>query len=478
MTSKTPHIVILGSGPAGLGAAFQLTRQQKARATVIELRNTVGGNSGSFTVEGLYLDYGSHRLHPACDPEILDDIKQLLGDDLLVRPRHGRILLKNRWIHFPLNPLDLITRLPLKFGFGVAKDTLWKIIPGSSDAIPRQSSFATALQQQLGSTICQEFYFPYARKIWGLEPEEISEIQAQKRVSANSLGKIIKKVFSRPNHPGANGRPVFYYPKKGFGQISQAYFRAARNQGAEFVLSARVKEIHHQNETISHVVYEKDGKTHSVTADYIWSTLPLTVFTQALRPAPPEQIITANNRILFRSMMLIYLFLEQDQFTEYDAHYFPGEDIPITRLSEPKNYSNARQPEGVTALCAELPCNTTDPVWQLSDEELQHLVSQSLASAGIPITAPIRQVIVRRLPHAYPIYQQGFETYFEVLNEYMHRFRNLLSFGRQGLFVHDNTHHALYMAYAAVDCLQHNGKFDIDKWASYRKVFESHVVED
>ena len=224
MSRPLPHIVVLGAGPAGLGAAYQLAKRQLARVTLLEQHNKVGGNAGSFEFEGLHLDYGSHRLHPACDPVLLKDLQQLLGADLLKRPRHGRILLKNRWIGFPLRPLDLIAKLPLGFALGVAGDTLFK----AGVSAKGEESFAGVLQAQLGKTICREFYFPYARKIWGLEPEQISGVQAHKRVSANSLGKMLKKVFAAVG----GQRPYFYYPKRGYGQISQVIQRAALGHGA------------------------------------------------------------------------------------------------------------------------------------------------------------------------------------------------------------------------------------------------------
>jgi len=108
-----PHVVILGAGPAGLGAAFKLARRGNVRVTVLEQNKHIGGNAGSFDLAGMRADYGSHRLHPSCDPEILGDIQDLLGDDLLDRPRHGRIRLCGRWIHFPLKPIDLALGLPV-----------------------------------------------------------------------------------------------------------------------------------------------------------------------------------------------------------------------------------------------------------------------------------------------------------------------------------------------------------------------------
>ena len=123
-----PHVVILGAGPAGLGAAFQLTRRALAWVTVLEQQNQVGGNAGSFEIEGIQVDYGSHRLHPSCDPTVLQDIRTLLGSDLLDRPRHGRIRLCGRWIHFPLKPVDLALGLPPSFSLGVAVDLVRKSV--------------------------------------------------------------------------------------------------------------------------------------------------------------------------------------------------------------------------------------------------------------------------------------------------------------------------------------------------------------
>ncbi len=137
MESK-PHIVILGAGAAGLGAAYQLSRRGVASVSVIEQSENVGGNAGSFELSGIHVDYGSHRLHPSCDPEILKDLHELLGDDLLDRPRHGRIRLRGRWIHFPLKPLDLVFHLPAGFVTGVVRDLGSKFL-GRKQAGPETS---------------------------------------------------------------------------------------------------------------------------------------------------------------------------------------------------------------------------------------------------------------------------------------------------------------------------------------------------
>lgn len=461
-----------------MGAASQLVRRTNFQVSVLERNGWVGGNAASFELAGVHVDYGSHRLHPSCDPGILEDIRAMLGDDLLDRPRHGRIRMRSRWIHFPLQPVDLALRSPPGFSIGVGADLAGKLFASRTRKLDADENFATVMERNLGKTICQDFYFPYARKLWGLEPQELSAIQAQRRVSSNSLAKMIRKAL--PSFSGSKPRKSgrFYYPRLGFGQISLEYSQDARWGGAHIQVNSEVKSIILNDDKTLDVLYERDGQRGSISARYVWSTIPITTLARSLSQAIPERLLEEAHKIDYRAMLLIYLVLECDQFSEYDAHYFPESSISISRLSEPKNYSGAVTPHGRTVLCAELPCSPDDPEWTYSDEMLGEAVREALENAGIPIEAAVSQVLVRRLRYAYPIYRQGYEVYFNNLDEWIEEIPGLLTFGRQGLFAHDNTHHALFMAYSAVDCVREDGTFDRDKWMDFRGVFESHVVED
>lgn len=472
-----PHIVILGAGPAGVGAAYQLRRQDKARVTVIEQQVVVGGNAGSFEAGGQRLDYGSHRLHPACDPKILADIRSLLGDDLLDRPRHGRIRLRGKWIHFPLAPLDLLLRLDRSFAIRTLRDMTVGAMARRSDH--GEHTFSSVLLASLGPTICEEFYFPYARKIWGREPWQLSSIQARRRVSAGSFGKLVRKVLSALPGLKSEGTGRFFYPRRGYGQITEAYAAAAQTLGAELLLETRVTSIQLKQNGKSgwRVEAMQNGRPVTLDADQIWSTIPITLLSRLITPQPEPAVLDAAEQIEYRAMLLVYLEIPTDRFTEYDAHYFPGADLAITRLSEPKNYSGTDEPRGRTTLCAELPCSPDDRLWNMSDAQLGELVAADLARASIPLPHAPVAVHVKRLRHAYPIYENGYEAPLQKLDAWADSLPDLLTYGRQGLFAHDNTHHALHMAYSAVDSLR-DGVFDREKWREFRRIFATHVVED
>ena len=472
---RRPRVIVLGAGPAGVGAAFLLARGAKADVLVLEREGRVGGNAGSFELDGVHCDYGSHRLHAASAPPVMAMIREALGDDLVLRPRHGRIRLKERWIHFPLSLPDLLTRLPRGFAAALLLDAVCKPLRRKPAG---EETFASVLRQGLGPTISEHFYYPYVRKLWALPPEELAVALARRRVSGSSVGKILAKIARQA--PGLRGkRPRgFFYPRRGFGEISETLRARAEEAGATFELEAPVAAIEHRDGRVVAVRWKKGAATQRRECEAAWSTLPITTLVRLMEPAAPAAVLEAAKRIRYRGLILIYLVLEQDRFTEYDAHYFPELAIPIARLSEPKNYSGTREPAGLTVLCAELPSDPGDAWWPLSDEELGRRLCGWLAGVGLPIAGRVRRTLTRRLGYAYPVYDRGFEASFDVMDRWVAGIGGLLTFGRQGLFAHDNTHHALEMAHAAVDCLRDGGEFDVDAWRRYRTLFESHVVED
>ncbi|MCB2115974.1 MAG: FAD-dependent oxidoreductase, partial [Rhodobacteraceae bacterium] len=379
------------------------------------------------------------------------------------------------WIHFPLKLQDALLKLPPAFAASLIGDMVLGKFRKKSKG-PR--SFSSVLYDGLGPTISENFYFPYVKKLWGLDPDKLAVTLAERRVSGSSVGKILGKMLRMI--PGLRGETTgrFFYPKKGFGQISTAMVAAAEGQGAAFSFGTNIVRIEREGNRITAVV-TKDGETETRhTPDHIYSTIPLTTVIKLMDPPPPPEVIEAANAIRFRGMILVYLILGTDQFTEYDAHYFPELSIPISRMSEPKNYNSASGPKGKTILCAELPCDPGEKWWDMSDEELGRHYCDWLGSLGLPVNVPVIRTETRRIGQAYPVYDLDYQRHFETVDAWLSSLEGFLSFGRQGLFAHDNTHHAFAMAYAAAEVLTPEGGIDRAKWAEHRHEFESHRVED
>jgi protoporphyrinogen oxidase len=473
MTAPSAHpLVILGGGPAGLAAAYQFSRRGWRDVTVLERASRVGGNAGSFVLDGIPVDFGSHRLHPSTAPALMADIKALLGDDLLDRPRHGRIRLQGRWVHFPLKPVDLALRLPPAFALGVLGDALTKRFAPEVDP----PTFASLLEKGLGKTICREFYFPYAQKLWGLPPEALDAEQARRRVANSALGKMVRRVLNAVPGLKPPGAGRFFYPKHGFGQIADAFAAAAAKAGARIALNAAVHAVTGEGTRVTGVEATIDGTRRTLPARQVLSTIPLTVLARLASGVTPPPL-AATTGLGYRGMVLIYTTLETEQFTEFDAHYFPEAHLRISRMSEPKNYSLTERP-GRTVLCAELPCAVGGAEWSMSDQELLELFRGDITRAGLGPLPPVAGVHVARIPQAYPLYTEGYRLAFDALDAWAAGLDGLVTFGRQGLFVHDNTHHTMAMAYALADCLRADGSLDRAAWGAARKSFEANVVED
>jgi protoporphyrinogen oxidase len=421
--------------------------------------------AGSFEVAGLRVDHGSHRLHPATPAPILAALRDLLGDDLQTRPRHGRIRLLDRWLAFPLRTGDLLRRTPRGFAARAALDAATGPLRR-----PRADTFGEVIRAGLGPAVLDHFYGPYARKLWDADPGDLAGELARRRVSASSPADIAGRLVrgARPE-----GR-VFLYPRRGFGAIAEALAGAATAAGADVRLGCGVTSLARCPGGWSLTL---DGGA-TLDADQVWSTAPLPALARAVDPPPPGGALAAAARLRHRAMVLLYVVLDRPRWTEFDAHYFPGPEVVAARVSEPRNYrDDPTQPADRTVVCAEIACWEGDELWESADEDLAARLAAELAAEDLPEPVPAA-VESRRLPRVYPVYRPGFTDDVAALEAWASGLDGLLTFGRQGLFTPDNTHHALAMGWAAADALRPDGTLDRPRWEAARDGFRTFVVED
>ena len=474
---KTKKIIIVGAGVTGLGLAYKLLKRENSNfeIQIIEKNNFVGGLSGSFCSGGNIFDYGSHRIHPATDENILNDLNTLLGNDLLLLKRNGRIHLINNFVKFPFRIANFLIKANPLFLINCVKDVLTKVFRKKIDS---EISFADILLNSFGPTLCNCFYFPYAEKIWGLPPYELSAVQAKKRVSSNSFFKIIKKFIPSPSKH--NKKLYFYYPKAGIGQLSDNLAEEIKKLGGSIMLNCEAITLGIDKSKFNVAVRssQKENEQQTLTADFVFSTIPLPLLINIIEPQPAQKIIFAANHLRYRSMIIFYIELDMPRFTQYDAHYFPGENIIFTRISEPKNY-NLNNDNNNTGLCIEIPCFYNDEIWNSPDDNLLKKIIADFKKVKLPIrNEKIKKSFSKKLRYAYPLYDLTFQNNLGQTEYFLDSLDNIISLGRQGLFAHDNIHHAMYTAYKADECLDDNLNFDKQKWITLKKQFKNHKVED
>ena len=452
-------VVVLGGGPAGLAAAWRAARSGRS-VLLLERAPAVGGMAASFEVAGVRVDTGSHRLHPATPAPVLTLLRELLGDDLQTRPRNGRLRVYERWVGFPLRPAELARTLPPRALLRIGRDAATRPFTR-----PDPASYASLLVGTLGPELYNALYGPYAEKLWGRPGRDIDAEQARRRVSTGGVWGIARTLVRRGR--SGPGR-VFFYPRRGFGQIVEALADAAAGAGATVETGAEVTAVRPGPGGVE--VSTADGR--AVRAGHVFSTVPLPVLAR-LAGGP-----VAPTGLTFRAMVLVYLVHTGGRWTSYDAHYLPGPRTRVTRLSEPANYRVSRDdPADRTVLCAEIPCAVGDPVWTSTPDDLAGLVRDGLRSSGLP-AVELGGVEVRRLPHVYPVYEIGYADRLRPLDEWVDGLDRVTTFGRLGLFAHDNTHHAMAEALDAVAALRPDGTRDPALWAAARARFAAHVVED
>lgn len=465
-TSKPPaqqaNIAVLGGGPAGLMSALTLAKEGH-QVTLLEAAPNVGGMAASIEIAGQRVDLGSHRLHPATAPELMTLLQELLGSDLQQRERNGRILLRDRWVGFPLRTMDIARSLPPDFAARVAFDTATGPLRRTSDG-----SFAGEIRRRLGPTILREFYGPYARKLYGEDASMLTAELADRRVAASSPWSIIAKMLSSSRPDGR----TFFYPKNGYGQISEALADECVRLGVDLRLNAPATGLTLAGDgwSVSH-----EGRVTDV--DLVLSSIPVSMLSKTIEPAPPQHVVESVKRMRTRAMVLVYLVVPRPQFTSFDAHYLPGLDLTTARLSECKNYRNGPDPHDRTVLCAEIACDVDDELWSMDVDDLGQLVRQDLIRAGLPDPTPV-EVQVRRLRHVYPVYSPAAEADRSTVDTWLASLPGLISFGRQGLGVPDNLHHVMAMGVASAQAIGPAGSIRRDAWSASLEQFNKHVVQD
>jgi len=437
---RYPHITILGGGPAGLAVGYY-ARKHHIPFTLYEATNHIGGNCITFRHGDFLFDSGAHRFHNRI-PDVTNEIKTLLSVEFEKIEAPSSIYFNEKFIDFPLSPLNLLKNLGLSAFF----QAVIELLAARLSPKDKNDSFEHFAIRTYGRSVAEWFLLSYSEKLWGLSSAELSPKIAGNRMKGLNLQTFIAEALLGRKAKTAHLDGSFYYPSGGIGTISD---KLAEFCGEENIRKAyRVTRVIHDKKRICAV--EVNG-SEKIPTDFVASTLPINLFLGMMEPPPDTDTFDLVKDLQYRSMVLVAFFLNKNRVSENASIYFPDPDLEFTRIYEPKNRSCRMSPHGKTSLVVEIPCQQEDAVWKKSDEELIMRVRPKLVQAGLIKKDEIIDSVVKRIPYAYPILDAGFEEKLRHVVNVLARFSNLGLSGRNGMFVYGHIHDMMAMGKEIVE---------------------------
>jgi len=432
------------AGLAGLTAAHQLLESGK-HVIVIEKNINVGGLASTISENGFRFDLGGHRF--ITQDKIVDDfVKNLLEGDYLVVPRTSKILLANKYFHYPLKPFNSIFSMGVKKSLKIMTEYLSERIkmriPGTQ-ARRQPRCLEDWVIQQFGKTMFELYFKEYSEKVWGIDCKNIAKEWIEQRIQGLSLGAAIKSaLFNKKDDKYTTLTDHFIYPHLGIGAIADKLSAHIATQNEIFTRTSVVR-LNHENNQIKSAVVKQGDKNKIIEAhDYV-SSVPITTLVNSLSPKPPKKVQQAVSRLRYRSLLLVTIMLDQERVTDQTWIYFPEKNIPFGRIHEPTNWSAKMAPPGKTLLVAEYFCFEQDEIWCSNDKQLTDLTIRHLQSLCLIKSQDVLGARVLRIPHAYPLFENGFQSNCELIGEYLEQFSNLYMTGRTGNFKYYNMDHTI-----------------------------------
>ncbi|MEO8606138.1 MAG: FAD-dependent oxidoreductase [bacterium] len=448
--SRHEPIVILGAGVAGLATAYRLAELGRGPVLVLERAATAGGLAGTVEFGGARFDMGSHRVHPQSYPDALALMRRLLGNDLLRVRRHGRLRFNGGYLDYPPTLGDFLAVLGAREIARCGAALLAARLRAPS-TVREAPSYENYLLPRVGRRAFDLFYAPYARKVFGLEPAQVSAAAAKTRITTARPWALVWQMarLARPRRePDGDGDAgaFFYYPRQGFGSIGAALRDAAVGRGVEIRTGVTVRGLRRSDSDVTEVIADAGGTSHTIRAAAVVSSLQLAGLLRLLDPAPPTAVRDAAESLRWRGIRLLQVVLDRPRCLDGETYYFPEERYVFGRISEPPLFSEAlRGAPGTTALNIEVICSPGDALWSLDDDRFLDHVAQQAAELGLFVRGDVRAARSLRLPAVYPVYDRDYRARLDAVLTWLRGIDNLYSIGRGGLFLHANTDHSIHL---------------------------------
>ncbi len=465
--------LILGAGPAGLCVGWNLTLDGMP-VVILEKSNEIGGLSITFNDGGYLLDLGPHNIHTVY-PDIITFLKKILRDDLYQHNPEVKIFFRERLISYPLKGIYVFKALPVTTVIPAGLSFLWARIKMFLREPKKDDSFEDWIKNRFGRILYNYYFGPYAEKAWKVNPSEISNYVAKKRVPILSLTDYIRGLFKKKPknfHSEDWSQINHYYPRKGVGQITDFLAKGILDNNGLIENNSKIISVNGKDNRVESVTYEKDRATKTVETDFLFTTIPINEFIKLLTLNVPEDVREAADKLDYCSEVLLYIKTKIERVFETPLTYFSDPDIKFNRVYEVGSFCRECVPQGKSALCIEYTCNIGDRIWTAQPDDLLEDAMKVFENYGFLKRDKVEGYLIRKITHAYPRFRIGFEERLRKILNYLSTLENVITLGRQGLFCYANVDDVLHMGFRATEMLSTIKRKGIDYYELFPKYVE------
>jgi protoporphyrinogen oxidase len=506
--------IIMGAGPAGLTAAYELLTKTNIRPVIIEMDDQVGGLSKTINYKGNLIDIGGHRFFSKSE-KITDWWLQFLPLDKSIRTSgvhisyhnqvsslkiplsgtsrsDGNMLLRQRKSRIYYNqaffdyPLSLNAKTIRNFGARKLSRIAFTYMRAKLFPLKEESNLEEFFINRFGKELYTTFFKGYTEKIWGVPCTGIPADWGYQRIKDLNIGKAILQsitfIFKKNKSLTQKGVSTslieqFLYPEKGPGQMWEIVARRVKELGGEIRLGMRIEKINVENDNRITSVIGKEtssGRTVNVKGNYFFSTIPVKNLIEGLQGAQiPDVVKQVATNLQYRDFIIVgILFKKPEHQRERGIAgltdnwiYLQDENLIAGRLQIFNNWSPLMvKDENTVWIGLEYFCSDSDPIWNYASADMIHLALEELKKTGLIVQEEMLDATVIKVPKAYPSYIGSYEQ-FPVVQTFLDRFENLYLIGRNGMHRYNNTDHSMMTAMTAVENIIQNQKSKSNIWS-------------
>lgn len=440
MERRSCEVCIIGGGPAGLSAAYELGRHGIRDILLVDGNDMVGGLSRTMSFEGNRFDVGPHRFFTK-STEVNRIWHDLLDGDFRPVERLTRIYYKKKLFSYPIKAPEAL----IKLGPVESANAMISYLAARLGRKGRDETFEDWMIERFGRRFYETFFRTYTEKVWGIPCSRIGAEWASQRIKGLDLLEVIRNAaLPRSKNRIKTLVEQFDYPRLGAGQMYEAMCTKVVEQGAEIVLNQNAEEFWIKDGSIQELhLRGREGEKTVVVAGHYFSSIPLTHLMKRLRPEEPEEILEAASALYYRDHITVNLLVGREDLFPDQWIYAHAPEVKMARVANYRNFSSEMAEKGKSTLGVEYFVFKGDEIWNRSDEALRAMAVEELAEMGLARRPEIERAWVVRETECYPMYFIGYEKHYRAIKRRIDCIDNVHVIGRGGMYKYNNQDHSI-----------------------------------